>query len=111
MTLFMDIRAAEMDPQDFLVLHWVARVHAWLGNITDAFNIAVKALRAYPFHLPTLQLTVLLLSAQRNYSDALAVTEEALDEYPDHLGFLQMKAALDHKLFGPDVRIFITFFA
>jgi len=94
-----------MDPLDHLTLHWLARVYAWTGNIDDAFNVAVKALRAFPFHLPTLQLIILLLSAQRNYSDALAVTEEALDEYPDHLGFLQMKAALDQKIFGPEVKV------
>lgn len=92
-----------MDPLDYLSLHWLARVNAWAGNLNDAFSAAVKALRAFPFHLPTLQLIILLLSAQRNYTDALAVTEEALDEYPDHLGFLQMKAALDKKIFGPDV--------
>lgn len=65
--------------------------------------MAVRALRLFPFHLPTLQLVVLLLSAQKSYSDGLAIVEETLDEYPEHLGFLQLKAALEEKIFGPEV--------
>lgn len=93
-----------MDSNDYLTLHWLARSYAWAHNTNEAFAVAVKALRAFPFHLPTLQLIVLLLSAQKNNYDALAVIDEALDEYPEHLGFLQLKAALEEKTSGPDVR-------
>ena len=96
-------RASDIDPMDYLTLHWLGRIHAWSGNLQDAFAFSFRALRANPFHLPTLQLFVLLLSAERNYSDALSVTEEALDEYPDHLGLLQMKAALEEIILGPEV--------
>lgn len=92
-----------MDSSDYLTLHWLARAHAWMNNPHEAFAIAVKGLRAFPFHLPTLQLVVLLLSAQRNYNDALSIVEETLDEYPEHLGFLQLKAVLEEKISGPEV--------
>jgi len=98
-----------LDPTDFLTLHWLARVHAWMNNSNEAFAVAVKGLRSFPFHLPTLQLVVLLLSSQKNYSDGLALVEEVLDEYPEHLGFLQLKSALEEKVFGPEV-ICIRFF-
>ncbi|CAL8143136.1 unnamed protein product [Orchesella dallaii] len=97
--------AAELDPMDYLVLHWLARTYAYAHNSNEAFAVAVKALRAFPFHLPTLQLIVLLLSAQKNNYDALAVVEEALDEYPEHLGFLQLKAALEEKTSGPETAL------
>lgn len=97
--------AVEQDPNDYLTLHWLARTYAWAHNTTEAFSVAVKALRAFPFHLPTLQLITLLLSAQKNNYDALAVVEEALDEYPEHLGFLQLKAALEEKTSGPEAAL------
>ncbi|CAG7716142.1 unnamed protein product [Allacma fusca] len=97
--------ASDMDPMDHLTLHWLGRVHAWSRNLQDGFAFSVRALRAFPFHLPTLQLIILLLSAQRNYPDALSVTEEALDEYPDHLGLLQMKAALEEVVLGPEAAL------
>ncbi len=98
-------RAAEVDSNDYLTLHWLARTHAWKNNTNEALAVAIKALRLFPFHLPTLQLVVLLLSAQKSYADGLSIVEETLDEYPDHLGFLQLKAALEEKTLGPDVNL------
>jgi len=98
-------RAADLDQLDYLVFHWQARVYAWQNDVESALVYAVKALKAYPFHLPTLELIILLLSAQKNYPDALSVVEESLDEYPDHLGFLQLKAALEDKFYGPEAAL------
>ncbi|XP_021951202.1 tetratricopeptide repeat protein 7B isoform X2 [Folsomia candida] len=97
--------ASELDPHDYLTLHWLARINAWKGSTNEAFAVAIRALRVFPFHLPTLQLVVLLLSAQKSYSDGLAIVEETLDEYPEHLGFLQLKAALEEKILGPEVAL------
>lgn len=101
-------RASELDPHDYLTLHWLARINAWKGSTNEAFAVAIRALRVFPFHLPTLQLVVLLLSAQKSYSDGLAIVEETLDEYPEHLGFLQLKAALEEKILGPEVTFYYS---
>jgi len=67
--------------------------------------MAVKALREHPYHLPTLQLLVLLLSAQKAYGDGLSVVEETLEEFPEHLGFLQVKAVLEARVGGPEASL------
>lgn len=48
-----------------------------------------------PEHAPSLQLLVLLLTAQKQHDEAAQLLDVALDEYPDDLNLMYVKAHLE----------------
>ena len=67
--------------------------------INDALDYAQAALQLNPFHLPTIQLLLLSLTALKQNREAYDLCEAALQEYPDHLILLYTKCHLEEELF------------
>ncbi len=94
--------ALSMDPLDHIAAYYMALHYAESRKPSEAMTYAKKALKLNSEHLQSLQLTILILSAQRNYMDALQLTEQALEEYPDNLSFVTLKVRLTEVVHGSE---------
>lgn len=74
-------------------------------QIEDAANHAKNALVFRPEHAPSLQLLILLLTAQKQHEESTKLLEAALEEYPDDLNLLYVKAHLELSSKGGDVAL------
>lgn len=64
-----------------------------------------QALILNPEHTPSLQLAILLLSAQKKINEAKTLLESSLDDFPDHIGLLFIKARVELQIEAYDVII------
>lgn len=83
------------DPYDHLAQYYLALHFACSFRIVDAIKHAKCALEFRPEHAPSLQLLILLLTAQKEYKESSKLLEAALEEYPDDLNLLYIKAHLE----------------
>lgn len=98
--------ALEMDKRDHVGQYYIALFYAETRRPIEAMDAAQKALDLNPEHLPTLQLTILLLSGKKCFKEALDLVESVLQEYPDNLGLLTLKVRLCEIVNGPEGKFF-----
>lgn len=84
-----------MDPNDHLVYYYLAFYYACLAKVPEATVKVRQALTLNPEHTPSLQLAILLLSAQKKMNEAKALLESSLEDFPDHIGLLFIKARVE----------------
>lgn len=89
------LKAQQCDPNDHLVEYYLGLHLACSYQVTDATTHARAALSLQPEHAPSLQLLVLLLTAQKQHDEAAQLLELALEEYPDDLNLMFVKAHLE----------------
>ncbi|KAL0275543.1 UNVERIFIED_CONTAM: hypothetical protein PYX00_003362 [Menopon gallinae] len=87
-------KAVENDPYDHLTEYYLALHLACAQKIKEATVHARKALSLQQEHAPSLQLVILLLTAQKQHGEAAELLELALEEYPDDLNLIYLKAHL-----------------
>ena len=97
--------ALELDSNDHICQYYVAMFYAETRRPDEAMKAAETALNLNPEHLPSLQLTILLLSGKKQYKEALELVESVLDEYPDSLGLLTLKVRLCEVVHGGEVAL------
>lgn len=93
-----------MDPNDHLVDYYLAFYYACLAKVPEATVKVRHALILNPEHTPSLQLSILLLSAQKKINEAKALLESSLEDFPDHIGLLFIRARIEMQTEAPDVR-------
>ena len=91
--------AMNSNPYDHLPFMHLSLLMGHQRVIKDALEFAQTALLLHPFHLPTIQLVILCLSALKQHQEALDLCEVALHEYPDHLILLYIKSHLEQEVF------------
>lgn len=62
-----------------------------------------QALTLNSEHTPSLQLAILLLSAQKKMKEAKSLLESSLDDFPDHIGLLFIRARIEMQTEDSDV--------
>lgn len=95
-------KAQQIDPNDHLVEYYLAHEHAMSRQMTDAMTHVKIALNLRAEHIPSLNLLILLLTAQKQYAEALRLIDSILEEYPDNLNFLYIKARLELYIIGEE---------
>lgn len=96
-------RAQQLDPNDHLVYYYLAFYYACLAKVTEATVKVRQALTLNPEHTPSLQLAILLLSAQKKLNEAKALLESSLEDFPDHIGLLFIRARIELQTEASDV--------
>lgn len=96
-------RAQHIDPNDHLSYYYLAFHYACLAKISEATVNVRQALKLNPEHTPSLQLAILLLSAQKKMTEAKALLETSLEDFPDHIGLLFIKARIELHTEDPEV--------
>ncbi|XP_053206317.1 tetratricopeptide repeat protein 7B-like isoform X1 [Panonychus citri] len=81
--------------EDHLAYYHLGLHMAHQRVINDSMHHAQLALVLNPYHLPSIQLMILCLSALKKYQEALSLCEASLEEYPDQLVLLYVKAHLE----------------
>lgn len=89
------IRAHQLDSNDHLVYYYLAFYYACLAKVPEATVKVRHALVLNPEHTPSLQLAILLLSAQKKLNEAKALLESSLEDFPDHIGLLFIRARIE----------------
>ena len=59
-----------------------------------------RALELNPEHISAIQLTVLLLSGQKEFTEGLELVDTVLEEFPDNLGLMSLKVRLSEVVYG-----------
>lgn len=88
-------RAQKLDPNDHLIYYYLAFYYASLAKVSEATVKVRQALTLNPEHTPSLQLAILLLSAQKKMNEAKALLESSLEDFPDHIGLLFIRARIE----------------
>lgn len=96
-------RAQQLDPNDHLVHYYIAFYYACLAKVPEATIKVRQALTLSPEHIPSLQLAILLLSAQKKINEAKVLLESSLEDFPDHIGLLFIKARIELQIEASDV--------
>ena len=99
-------KAQQIDPNDHLVEYYLAHEHALNRQMNDAMIHVKIALNLRAEHIPSLNLSVLLLTAQKQYAEALRLINTILEEYPENLNFLYIKARLELFILGEEYALF-----
>jgi tetratricopeptide (TPR) repeat protein len=102
-------RAQQLDPNDHLVHYYIAFYYACLAKVPEATIKVRQALSLNPEHTPSLQLAILLLSAQKKINEAKALLESSLEDFPDHIGLLFIRARIELQIEASDVTKIIVF--
>lgn len=92
-----------MDPNDHLIYYYLAFYYACMAKVPEATVKVRQALTLNPEHIPSLQLSILLLSAQKKINEAKVLLESSLDDFPDHIGLLFIRARIELQTEGSDV--------
>lgn len=92
-----------MDPNDHLIYYYLAFYYACMAKVPDATVKVRQALTLNSEHIPSLQLSILLLSAQKKINEAKALLESSLDDFPNHIGLLFIRARIELQTEGSDV--------
>jgi len=74
-----------------------------LAKVPEATTKVRQALTLNPEHIPSLQLAILLLSAQKKINEAKSLLESSLEDFPDHIGLLFIKARIELQTEASDV--------
>jgi len=88
----------------------LAFYYACLAKVSEATVKIHQALTLNPEHTPSLQLAILLLSAQKKMNEAKALLESSLEDFPDHIGLLFIKARVELQIEASDVINIYTYF-
>lgn len=96
-------RAQKLDSNDHLVYYYLAFYYACLAKVPEATFKIRQALALNPEHTASLQLAILLLSAQKKMNDAKVLLESSLEDFPDHFGLLFIKARIELQTEASDV--------
>lgn len=97
-----------MDPNDHLVYYYLAFYYACLAQVPEATIKVRQALALNPEHTSSLQLAVLLFSAQKKINEAKSLLESSLEDFPDHIGLLFIRARIELQTEASDViKIFV----
>lgn len=83
----------------------MAFYYACLANVSEATLNIRQALKLNSEHTPSLQLAILLLSAQKKIKEAKILLESSLDDFPDHIGLLFIRARIEMHTEDSDVTI------
>ena len=97
--------ALNLDRGDHVCHYHMGLFFAETRRPDEAMNAAQKAVRLNPEHLPSLQLTILLLSGKKQYKEALELADSVLEEYPDSLGLLTLKVRLCEVVHGGEMAL------
>lgn len=92
-----------MDPSDHLIEYYTGVSVGTRGQVSEALAHAKASLTLCPEHAPSLHLTVLLLTAQKQYPEAHALLKTAIADFPDSIDLHYVKAHLDLHTYGPEV--------
>lgn len=103
--MIVSFRAREDDPYDHLTEYYLALHLACTQQINEATVHARKALSLQPEHAPSLQLVILLLTAEKQHQEASELLALALEEYPDDLNLIYLKAHLELYCEGGEVAL------
>ncbi|KAL4148436.1 hypothetical protein QTP88_002678 [Uroleucon formosanum] len=98
-------KAQQLDPNDHLVYYYLAFYYACLAKVPEATTKVRQALTLYPEHIPSLQLAILLLSAQKKINEAKSLLESSLEDFPDHIGLLFIRARIELQTEASDVAL------
>lgn len=74
-----------------------------MAKVPEATIKVRQALTLNPEHTPSLQLAILLLSAQKKINEAKSLLESSLEDFPDHIGLLFIKARIELQTEASDV--------
>ncbi|KAL7301291.1 hypothetical protein TKK_0006030 [Trichogramma kaykai] len=99
-------KAQQNDPNDHLAEFYLAREYALNRKLTEAMTHVKTALNLRAEHIPSLQLLVLLLTAQKQYKEAMDLIKSILEEFPDNMKFLYIKATLELRVFSAEDALF-----
>ncbi|XP_050437574.1 tetratricopeptide repeat protein 7B [Adelges cooleyi] len=89
------LKAQQLDSNDHLVHYYLAFYYASIANVSEATVKVRQALTLNPEHTPSLQLAILLLSAQKKMNEAKSLLESSLEDFPDHIGLLFIRAKIE----------------
>lgn len=99
-----------MDSNDHLVYYYLSFYYACLAKVPEAMAKIRQALTLNPEHTPSLQLAILLLSAQKKMTEAKDLLESSLEDFPEHIGLLFIKARIELQTEASDVIKLLNFF-
>ena len=94
---FLDL-AIETNPNDYLAYFHKALHDARQRSYQTATDNIRRAIRLNPYHMPSMQLLILSLSALKLYDEALVLCESTLQEYENNLLLLYIKCNLEQCL-------------
>lgn len=95
-------KAQQIDPNDHLIEYYLAHLHSMNKQMNEAMVHVKIALNLRAEHIPSLNLLILLLTAQKQFAEALQLLTSILEEYPDNLNFLYVKARLELQVVGEE---------
>ncbi|XP_054272006.1 tetratricopeptide repeat protein 7B isoform X2 [Macrosteles quadrilineatus] len=99
------LKSQQNDPGDHLVEYYLGLHCASKAQVAEALTHTKAALQLCPEHVPSLQLMVLLLTAQKQLTEAHALLDSALLDFPDNLNLLYVKTHLQLQMHGPEVAL------
>lgn len=99
----MLFRAQLLDSNDHLVYYYLSFYYACLAKVPEAMAKVRQALTLNPEHTPSLQLAILLLSAQKKMNEAKDLLESSLEDFPEHIGLLFIRARIELQTEASDV--------
>lgn len=83
--------------------YYLSFYYACLAKVPEAMAKVRQALTLNPEHTPSLQLAILLLSAQKKMAEAKDLLESSLEDFPEHIGLLFIKARIELQTEASDV--------
>lgn len=98
----------DLDNYDHVCEFFLGLHYATTRRPAEAMKATKRALQLNPEHLSSLQLSILLLSGQKQFKEALDLTDSVLEEYPDNLGLMTLKVRLSEIVFGGEVALGAT---
>lgn len=95
-------RASELDKLDHLAEFYLAFYKASIRKMKEATSHVKNALTLNPYHLPSLHLMILMLSANKEYQEALEMAENTLEEFSDNFTIMLLKVKLEELIYGSE---------
>jgi len=92
--------ALDLDHYDHLCQYYIALHYAETRRPEQAKKAVKRALELNPEHISAIQLTVLLLSGQKEFTEGLELVDTVLEEFPDNLGLMSLKVRLSEVVYG-----------
>ncbi|KAI5727260.1 hypothetical protein M8J76_017120 [Diaphorina citri] len=89
------LNALKLDPNDHITYYYLGLHAACHADTTEAINYVKQALKLNPEHTASINLMILLLTAQKQVKESLALVESSLMDFPDNLNFSFLKANIE----------------
>jgi Cytochrome c biogenesis factor len=105
LSCFLSSSALKLDPNDHITYYYLGLHAACHADTTEAINYVKQALKLNPEHTASINLMILLLTAQKQVKESLALVESSLMDFPDNLNFSFLKANIELHHVSGEVRV------